>query len=155
MLKKESGEKVMKTAIAYCSKAHGNTRKLLDEIAKNYKVTLIDVTQTKRFDLSGYGKIGFASGIYHKSFAEEVIAFAKKNLPKDKEVFLICTYGVPCAKRYDNIRKILEKKEAKEIGTYDCLGFDDFGAFGLVGGQAKGYPRQEELDGAVKFFEEL
>ena len=145
----------MKTVIAYCSKAHGNTRKLLDEIAKKHEVLLIDVLRLKKFDLSGYDRIGFASGIYHRSFANEVIEFAKKNLPKNKEVFLICTYGVPCAKRYNDIRKILEKKEAKEIGTYDCLAFDDFGAFELVGGQAKGYPRQEELDGAVKFFEEL
>ena len=35
----------MKTAIVYYSKHHGNTKKLLDAIAAENEVTLIDVTE--------------------------------------------------------------------------------------------------------------
>lgn len=55
----------MKTAIVYYSKHHGNTKKLIDAIAAaDSTVSLIDVTENPDADLSGYDRIGFASGIY-------------------------------------------------------------------------------------------
>ena len=52
----------MKTAIVYASVHHGNTKKIIDEIAKTNDVELIDATQTVEKDLSEYDLIGFASG---------------------------------------------------------------------------------------------
>ena len=52
----------MKTAIIYTSVHHGNTKKIIDEIAKTNEVDLIDATQVTEKDLSGYDLIGFASG---------------------------------------------------------------------------------------------
>ena len=63
----------MKTAIAYYSKHHGNTKKLLDAIAAENDVTLIDVTQNPTADLTGLDRIGFASGIYYSSFAKPLL----------------------------------------------------------------------------------
>lgn len=51
----------MKTAIIYASVHHGNTKKIIDEIAKSNEVDLIDATQVTEKDLSGYDLIGFAS----------------------------------------------------------------------------------------------
>ena len=42
----------MKTAIVYASVHHGNTKKIIDEIAKTNDVELIDETQTVEKDLS-------------------------------------------------------------------------------------------------------
>ena len=42
----------MKTAIVYASVHHGNTKKIIDEIAKINDVELIDATQTVEKDLS-------------------------------------------------------------------------------------------------------
>lgn len=83
----------MKTAIVYYSKYHGNTKKLLDAIAENNKVTLIDVTALPSVDLNGYDRIGFASGIYYSKFHKSVLKFASERLPKNKPVFFIYTYG--------------------------------------------------------------
>lgn len=66
----------MKTAIVYYSKHHGNTKKLLDAIAAAADVDLIDVTAMKTVDLSGYNRIGFASGIYYGAFAKQIQASA-------------------------------------------------------------------------------
>lgn len=55
----------MKTAIVYCSVHHGNTKKLLDAIASENQVDLIDVTQNPDVDLNAYDRIGFAFGIYY------------------------------------------------------------------------------------------
>jgi menaquinone-dependent protoporphyrinogen IX oxidase len=84
----------MKVAIAYYSRHHGNTKKLLDAIKKLWDVKLIDVVECEEADLSGYDIIGFASGIYFGKFSGRVIEFARNNLPGNKRVFLINTYGV-------------------------------------------------------------
>lgn len=50
----------MKIAIIFASVHHGNTRKVVEQIAQNNDVDLIDATQEKEKDLSEYDRIGFA-----------------------------------------------------------------------------------------------
>lgn len=145
----------MKTAIVYFSTHHGNTRKLVEAIAKQSEVTLIDVTKTQRADLTGFDRIGFASGIYFSAFSKQILSFASDNLPEGKEVFFMNTCGNPLGMYFNAIRKIAESKNCKELGAYQCLGFDTFGPFKLVGGIAKGHPTDEEIEGAVKFYNSL
>ena len=145
----------MKTAIAYYSQHHGNTKKLLDAIAAQEDVTLIDVVENKNADLTGFDRIGFASGIYFSAFAKQIIAFAKENLPEEKDVFYIYTHGAPSGDFLKAMRQIAESKNCREIGEYHCQGFDTFGPFKLVGGIAKGHPTEEELAAAVRFYQAL
>ena len=83
----------MKTASVYYSAHHGNTKKLVEAVAQGRDVTLIDALAVKTADLSGYELIGFASGIYFGKFHQSVLEFAKNNLPEDKKVFFLSTYG--------------------------------------------------------------
>ena len=86
----------MKTAILYYSKHHGNTKKLLDAIKTvDQDVNLLDVTTAGAVDLSGYDRIGIASGIYYTSFAKQVISYASDHLPEGKPAFFIYTHGAP------------------------------------------------------------
>ena len=82
---------MLHTAIVYYSKHHGNTKKLLDAIARENDVTLIDVTEKPDADLSTFDRIGLASGIYYSSFAKQLLAFADAHLPENKEVFWLIT----------------------------------------------------------------
>ena len=93
--------------------------------------------------------IGFASGIYFSKFHQSILGFAEKNLPDDKKVFLICTYGGSA--NYKSIEQILDKKRSKVIGKFGCKGYDTFGPFKLVGGIAKGHPDEEDIKNAVEF----
>ena len=145
----------MKTAIVYYSKHHGNTKKLLDAIAEKNEVTLIDVTKPSSTDLSGYDRIGLASGIYYNSFASQLLSFAQEPLPEKKEVFYLFTHGAPKGTFLTAIRKIAEQKQCKEIGSYHCQGFDTFGPFKLVGGIAKGHPTEDEIHEAAAFYQKL
>ena len=145
----------MKIAIAYYSQHHGNTKKLLDAIAAQEEVTLIDVLENKDADLTGYDRIGFASGIYFSAFAKQIIAFAKENLPEEKDVFYIYTHGAPSGDFLKAMRQIAESKNCRELGEYHCQGFDTFGPIKLVGGIAKGHPTEEELAAAVRFYQAL
>ena len=146
----------MKTAIAYYSQHHGNTKKLLDAVkAADENVTLIDVTEKHEVDLHSYDRIGFASGIYYSSFAKQVLNFANVNLPVQKDVFFIATCGAPRKSYFNAIREVIKDKQCKELGSYLSLGFDTFGPFKLVGGIQKGHPTEEEIQAAVDFYQAL
>ena len=143
----------MKTVIVYASVHHGNTKKIVDEIAREYEVELVDATQVKEKDLSGYDLIGFASGIYYGKFHQAVINFASVNLPQDKKVFLICTYGGKTA--FQSMETILEGKHADLVGKFSCKGYDTYGPFKLIGGIAKGHPTEKDFAAAVNFYQGL
>ena len=145
----------MSTAIVYYSKHHGNTKKLLDAIAAEHEVTLIDVTEQPGADLSGFDRIGFASGIYFASFAKQLLAIAEARLPEERDVFYIYTHGAPAGDFLRAIRAIAERKRCRELGEYRCRGYDTFGPFRLVGGLAKGHPTAEEIRGAADFYAKL
>lgn len=144
----------MKVAIAYYSQHHGNTKKLLDAIKELGDIKLINVVECKEADLSEYDLVGFASGIYYGKFSEKVMEFAKNNLPNEKRVFLINTYGLK--RDYTKeMKQIIEEKSCKLVGIYGCRGFDTFGPFKLIGGIAKGHPDESEVKGAIEFFSRI
>lgn len=145
----------MKTLIVYHSEHHGNTKKLLDALAKQGDVTLVEAKATPQLDVSCYDVIGLASGIYYQKFHKDVLNWAEQNLPQGKKVFFIYTYGVKRNSYLDTIGQIAVSKGAKIMGSYGCPGFDTFGPFKLVGGIAKGRPNEEDITEAVKFFNGL
>ena len=146
----------MSTCIIYYSKHHGNTKKLLDAIkAADSKVELIDVTEKREADLNGYDRIGFASGIYYTKFAEQVLTFAKVNLPPQKDVFYLATAGNPIKVNFNSIAEVVESKQCNELGRFQCKGFDTFGPFKLVGGIQKGHPTDDEIAEAVELYKNL
>ena len=61
-------------------------------------------------------EIGFASGIYFSKFHQSILEFAEKNLPDDKKIFLICTYGGSA--NYKTIEQILDKRHASVVGNH-------------------------------------
>lgn len=146
----------MKTAIVYYSEHHGNTRKLLEAIAKqDVDVTLIDITKCGEAALNEYGRIGFASGVYFGKYNEKLLAYAEKNLPGGKDVFFIHTAGAPRENQDAAIRAIADAKGCKHLGTYYCKGFDTFGPFKLIGGISKGHPSDKEIADAIEFYKGL
>jgi flavodoxin len=140
-------------AIIYASVHHGNTKKVVEAIAKECEVELIDATQVKEKDLSGFDAVGFASGIYYSKFHQSVLNFAAVNLHQNTEVFYICTNGGNAS--FKSIESITKSKNAVEIGRFSCKGYDTFGPFKLIGGLAKGHPDDEDLANAVAFFKGL
>ena len=143
----------MKTAIVYASVHHGNTKKIIDEIAKTNDVELIDATQTVEKDLSEYDLIGFASGVYGGKFHQSVLKFASVNLTDNKNVFLICTYGGRPV--FKSIEQVIAYKHDNIVGRFSCKGFDTFGPFKLIGGVSKGHPDEKDIAAAVEFYNGL
>ncbi len=145
----------MNTAIIYSSNHHGNTKKLLDAIADNADVTLVDVANMPQTDLNAYDCIGFASGVYFSKYHKTLLDFARQNLPNGKKVFFIHTAGDPRENQNAAIKSITDEKECVCLGTFFCKGYDTYGPFKLIGGIAKGHPNEQDLRNAVAFFKNL
>ncbi|MGN1069202.1 MAG: flavodoxin family protein [Candidatus Fimadaptatus sp.] len=144
----------MKTAIVYYSRHHENTLRLIKALADGRGVELIDAAQQQPLDLSGYDLIGFASGIYYSRFHKSVVQ-AAEGLRSGQSVFFIYT----CGNRRDGytgaMRAAATQRGAVIRGEYGCLGFNTFGPFKLIGGMAKGHPDQQDIAGALEFFDSI
>ena len=146
----------MKTAIVFYSTHHGNTRRLAEAIQSRCgEVTLFDAARENEIALDGYDCIGFASGIAYGGFYAPMLKKMQTCLPPRKKVFFLYTCGSKRPGYTDAAAKTAAEKECEVLGEYGCLGFDTFGPFKLIGGLAKGHPNAEEIDGAVRFYQEL
>ncbi len=144
----------MKTAIIYVSIHHGNTKKVVDAIAREYEVDLIDAAQVEMANLAEYDLIGFASGIYGFNLHQSIISFASTNLPQNKKIFLLTT----SAMNKDFSKSFMDAiagKNAEVVGKYSCHGYNTFGPFKLVGGTSKGHPDDKDMANAIAFYKEL
>ena len=145
----------MKTAIIYYSQHHGNTKKLLDGIAERHPVDLIDMTTGHSVDLTGYERIGIASGVYAGSVAKPLIKFCEEKLPEGREVFYIFTSAMTGESALAGVRRIADSRNCRELGVYHCKGYNTFGPFKLIGGTSKGHPTVDEIRECVEFYEGL
>ena len=145
----------MKTAICYYSRHHGNTRQVLEAMAREGDVELIDVTTRQTVRLERYDCIGFASGIYAFAFHPAVAEFARQYLPQAKPVFFVDTYGGFRGSGPKAVAEIAREKGCPVLGEFHCKGYDTFGPFRLVGGIAKGRPNIRDLENARRFFREV
>ncbi len=145
----------MKTVLIYASTHHGNTKKVVDAIANEYEIEVIDATKVHEKDLKEYDLIGFASGIFFTKFSEQVLNFDRVNLPVNKDVFFIATAGNPMNGNFNSIAEIIKDKKCNERGRFQCKGFDTYGPFKLIGGIQKGHPDDSELKAAVDFYKGL
>ena len=145
----------MKTAICYYSRHHGNTLNVLEAMAGEGDVDLIDVTTRQTVRLEKYDCIGFASGIYGFEFQKAVVEFARQYLPQGKPVFFVYTYGGAKGSGAKAVAKIAQEQNCRMLGEFSCKGYDTFGPFKLVGGIAKGHPDERDLENARKFYREI
>ena len=145
----------MKTAVCYYSRHHGNTLKILEAMAGEGNVDLIDVTSRQTVRMEEYDCVGFASGVYFGKLHDSVLAFARQYLPQGKPVFFVCTYGGDKGGSTKALSEIAKEKGCPVLGEFGCKGYDTFGPFKLVGGIAKGHPDTRDLDNARSFFQQI
>lgn len=145
----------MKTAICYLSVHHGNTLRLLQAMAQAESIDLIDLRTRQTVDLTGYDRVGFASGIYGFSMHRAVLDFARQYLPAGKPVFFVYTYGGAKGSGTKALRQLAAERGCPVLGEFGCRGYDTFGPFRLVGGISKGRPNQRDLERGQAFIRRL
>lgn len=142
----------MKSVIIYASTHHGNTKKLVDAIANECEIDVVDATKVREKNLKEYDLIGFGSGIFYTKFAAPVLSFAGVNLPMNKNVFFIATAGNTNKGNFKSIEAIMNEKKCNVVGRFQCKGFDTYGPMKLIGGINKDRPNDEDLKSAIEFY---
>ena len=145
----------MKTAVCYYSRHHGNTRKVLEAMALEGDVDLIDVRARRAVRLEEYGCVGLASGIYGFEVHRAVVEFARQYLPRGVPVFFVYTYGAAKGSGAKALALLARERECPVLGEFGCRGYDTFGPFKLAGGIAKGRPNEADLAAARAFYRDL
>lgn len=79
----------------------------------------------------------------------------ENNLPHGKNVFFIHTAGSPRENQNAEAKAIADARDCKCFGTYFCKGFDTYGPFKYIGGIAKGHPTRNEIEEAIKFYNDI
>lgn len=148
----------MKNLIIYASIHHGNTEKIAREMGSVLDARLVKFHDITQEDIEKADIIGFGSGIYFTKFHKRLINLVK-GLPemKRKKAFFFSTSGMKgnnlLNKSHDKFRKILEEKNFKILGDFNCPGYDTYGVLKFIGGIHKGRPNQKDLEEARKFAE--
>lgn len=145
----------MKTVIAYESKEQQSVLKLVKAIEGKFTVTLIDVTETRSANLSEYDLIGFASEIEDDGFYRDIASFAANWMPRDKKIFFLYTAPTEKSDYCEELEGTAHFKNCEVVGRYGCMGQEGLSGFRLFGNKNKNHPNEEEIDGALKFFEEI
>jgi flavodoxin len=150
----------MKTIIIYASFRHGNTEKIAKAIGSVLGAETINFIEADKEKIMAVDLLGFGSGVYYVKFHKGLLNFVK-GLPDagGKKAFIFSTAGMkqnPLLNRgHRSIRQILQKKNFKIVGEFDCPGYDTNGLLKYLGGVNKGRPNEEDMAKAKDFAKNL
>lgn len=146
----------MKSIILYASPHHGNTKKVVERMAKKIGAKTVDLEKEAPPDLSGYRLIGLASGAYFGTLHQSVVKFAQEAafIPEHR-VFLADTCGMGYKDYTYQVRKLLEERGVVCLGRYQCPGYDTYGPWKFLGGIRKGRPNEHDLRMAEQFIQRM
>ena len=150
----------MEKVIVYASFHHKNTEKIAEKIGSVLGAKTINFLKAKRERIMSADLIGFGSGIYYAEFHKGLLDFIK-DLPDagGKKAFIFSTAGIkqnPFLNRgHKSVRKILQRKNFKVVGEFDCPGHDTNGPLKYIGGINKGRPDEKDIKKAEDFAKRL
>ena len=145
-----------KTLILYRSPHHGNTKKLLDAIATAYPDVTLAKAGEDSFDGDAYDVIGIASGVYAGKLHRTVRKALGGVNAKGRRAFAVYTCGDKEGSKYgERLTVLLESHGFVSQGFYWCIGHDSFGPLRLIGGVNKGRPNEDDIQGAVQFYQQI
>ena len=146
----------MKTIILYASTHHGNTRKIVERMAKKMGARTVDVVKEGIPDISSYKLIGLASGVYFGTFHETLVKFVQEApFTPAHRVFLADTCGVGWKDYTYKLRMLLEERGVHCAGRFQCRGYDTYGPWRLIGGIARKHPDETDLRKAEIFAQRM
>ena len=140
------------------SQHHLNTKKVAEVIAKVLDAPIKSPTEVDSASLSGYGLIGFGSGIYFGKHHKTLLQLADK-MPQvtNQQAFIFSTSGQEgkAENLHKKLREKLQSKGYHIISEFNCPGYDTYALTKLVGGIQKGHPNEEDLKAAQTYAEDL
>lgn len=146
----------MKTLILYASTHHGNTRKIVERMAKKSGAKIVNILEEEVPDLSKYKMIGLASGVYFGDLNQELVKFAQEaEFTPGQLVFLADTCGIGWKDYTYKLRMLLEERGVPCAGRFQCRGYDTYGPWRFIGGIARKHPDETDLRKAEIFIRRI
>lgn len=145
----------MKTLILLVSYHHGNTRKIIDEVAAVLGAEVKDPTHIPPETVKSYDLVGFASGIYYDKMDKKLTRFVEDLPPGKGLCFILTTSGGAHEKAHGEMRRLITSRGYKVASEWNCRAFDTFGPLALIGGINKGKPDTADIKNAHLFAEKL
>ncbi len=145
---------LMSIAIAYASRHHGNTKKVVEALAAAHDLTTIDIDATAQIDLDRFDCVGFAGGVAYGRIYEDVRKLAERTFQPGKKVFFIYTCGKNSRNFAASLEALAAKRGCEVFGTFGCEAWDSFGPLKPAGGINKDRPNDQDLRQAVAFLEQ-
>ncbi len=145
----------METLILLISYHHGNTRKIIDEVATVLDAEVKEPTNISPEALKNYDLVGFASGIYYDKMDKRITRFVENLPPGNGSCFILTTSGGTHEKAHNEMRKLIASKGYKVRSEWNCRALDTFGPLTLIGGINKGKPDPNDIRSARLFAEKL
>lgn len=129
----------------------GNTKKVVESIANVLNADIVNVVNGEKVDLSLYDNVIIASGVYFSKMHKSMMPYLKALDLKGKNCYLLLTTG----SKSDYPKKISDSL-SKELGieiksSFQCLGYDTYGPFKLIGGINKNRPNEADLNEAISW----
>ncbi len=144
----------MKTVIVCASVAHGNTRRVAENMAQVLGANVVSPEQADLAELAGADLVGFGSGVFYQRLHPRLTNFVKA-LPTGRgRAFVFATSGLPELPPVPFTRslvRLLEGKGFEVDGTFSCRALDTMGPFKLIGGIQKQRPNDGDLAAARAF----
>jgi ferredoxin/flavodoxin len=148
----------MKAAIFYYS-GTGNTRLACQYLAQriaNIEFDLLNITNSKRADLTHYDVVGFATATQHMGVPYLFEDFIK-NLPsqQNKPAFVLNTYGAMSGRTLKNLAKLVTAGGFNVIAGHSLLTPENYPPFILKGWANEDAPNDEEMENFHQFITDL
>lgn len=144
-----------KIAIIYASFHHGNTKRLVEELAKQCEIDLFEVTKAQEMDVFPYDMIGFASGIYMGKLQDSLSKFLDTHPQLPEKAFVLYTSGSGGRNYAHSFLAQLQQTGVHCLGVYSCKGYDTYGFWKLFGGISRKHPNNTDIEKGISFIKQV
>lgn len=132
----------MKAIIVCTSVSHGNTKRIADVIGEVLDARVVEPGDIDAAQLADYDLVGFGSGIYLRSYHEDLRSFIEA-LPEERrsKAFVFATSGFPDKGIHRFSRplvQLLEQKGFDVVAAFSSRAWDTYFPFKPFGGIRKG-----------------
>lgn len=134
----------------------GNTMQIAEAMAEVAPLTIAELGDAGKYDLSQFDAVGFGGGINAGSHDKKLMQYVQKlnEAPALSFVFSTSASGKG-RKQNAKLIKLLEEKGSKVLGSFGCKGLCRFFIFAIGGGINKGKPDIDDFDAAQSFIEDV
>ena len=134
----------------------GNTMQIAEAMAEVAPLTIAELEDADKYNLSQYDAVGFGGGINAGCHDSKLLKYVEKLNTVPAYSFVFSTSATGKSRKYNaKLIKLLEQKGSKVLGSFGCKGLCKFFIFAIGGGINKGRPNIDDFDAAQSFIEDV